>query len=201
MSKQPHFNLGRESRVFWRVPSLSPYRLLLAKIKKGATRKTVLAFLFGGSRREPVAISDRRPPEAAPLPGAAARLAELWHREGAPGAAAAEAAFGGGGGTPGAKRLLLTWTYGCGSKMGTQNGTLVNRNMDQNLRSPGGLILTHTHMAVVVKTNGIPFWDWCTTHFGQFFGDWDVHWGYGLLTHGRSKGCCIGECDVACDVW
>ena len=25
-------------------------------------------------------------------------------------------------------------------------GTLVNGKMDQNLRSPGGLILTHTHM-------------------------------------------------------
>ena len=32
--------------------------------------------------------------------------------------------------------------YDCGSKM----GTLVSGNVDQNLRSPGGLILTHTHM-------------------------------------------------------
>ena len=25
-----------------------------------------------------------------------------------------------------------------------------------------------------------------TTHFGLYFsGDWDVHWGYGLLTHGH----------------
>ena len=36
--------------------------------------------------------------------------------------------------------------YGCGSRIGTPNGTLVSGNMDQNLRSPGGLILTHTHM-------------------------------------------------------
>ena len=35
--------------------------------------------------------------------------------------------------------------YGCGSKIGTQNGTLVSGNMDQNLWSPRGLILTHTH--------------------------------------------------------
>ena len=28
---------------------------------------------------------------------------------------------------------------------------------------------------------GIPFWGKCTTYFG---GDWDVHWGYGTLTHG-----------------
>ena len=35
-----------------------------------------------------------------------------------------------------------------------------------------------------VKTNGIPFWGRCTTHFRTYFtGDWDVHWGYGLLTH------------------
>ena len=31
---------------------------------------------------------------------------------------------------------------GFGSKIGIQNGTLVNGNMDENLRSPGGLILT-----------------------------------------------------------
>ena len=34
---------------------------------------------------------------------------------------------------------------GCGSKICTQNGTLVNGNMEQHLRFPG-LILTHTHM-------------------------------------------------------
>ena len=43
--------------------------------------------------------------------------------------------------------LRLRFTpYGCGSKIGTQNGTLVNGTKDQNLRSPGGLVLTHTHM-------------------------------------------------------
>ena len=36
-----------------------------------------------------------------------------------------------------------------------------------------------------VKTNGIPFWGRCTTHFVYFSGDWDVHWGYGILTHGH----------------
>ena len=40
---------------------------------------------------------------------------------------------------------------GCGSTIGTQNGTLVNGNMDQNLWSPGGLILTHTHLVVIAK--------------------------------------------------
>ena len=30
----------------------------------------------------------------------------------------------------------------------------------------------------------IPFWDRCATHFRTYFrGDWDVHWGYGILTH------------------
>ena len=33
-----------------------------------------------------------------------------------------------------------------GSKIGAPNGTLVSRNMDQNLRSPGGFILTHTNL-------------------------------------------------------
>ena len=36
--------------------------------------------------------------------------------------------------------------FGCGSKIGTQNRTLVNGNMDLNLRSSGGLILTHPHL-------------------------------------------------------
>ena len=36
--------------------------------------------------------------------------------------------------------------YGCGSKIRAQNGTVVKGNVDRNLRSPGGLILTHTHM-------------------------------------------------------
>ena len=34
-------------------------------------------------------------------------------------------------------------TNGCGSKIGAQNGTLVSGHMDQNLRSPGAVILTH----------------------------------------------------------
>ena len=36
--------------------------------------------------------------------------------------------------------------FGRGSKICTQNGILVNGNMDQNLRCPGGLILTPTQM-------------------------------------------------------
>ena len=38
-----------------------------------------------------------------------------------------------------------------------------------------------------VKTHGIPFLDReFTTHFRTYFsGDWDVHWGYGILTHSR----------------
>ena len=35
-----------------------------------------------------------------------------------------------------------------------------------------------------VKTNGIPFWGRCTTHFRTYFsGAWDVHWGYDLGFH------------------
>ena len=41
---------------------------------------------------------------------------------------------------------LLVHPPGCGSKIGTPNGTLVSRNMDQNLCFfLGGLILTHAH--------------------------------------------------------
>ena len=32
----------------------------------------------------------------------------------------------------------------------------------------------------------VPFWDRCTTHFRTYFsGDWDVHWGYRVFTHGH----------------
>ena len=65
--------------------------------------------------------------------------------------AAAEVGFGVKGG--GAGTWCRSWpihygseVHGCGSKIGTQNGTLVSGNMDQNLWSAGGLILTHTHM-------------------------------------------------------
>ena len=44
----------------------------------------------------------------------------------------------------------------------------------------------HLHLAVVVKTNGIPFWGRCTTQV-YFRGDWDVHWAFGILTHGHLK--------------
>ena len=36
---------------------------------------------------------------------------------------------------------------GCGSKIGTPNGTLASGHMDQNLWPPGGLILTNTHVS------------------------------------------------------
>ena len=45
----------------------------------------------------------------------------------------------------------------------------------------------------------VPSWGRCTTHFGLFSGDWDVHWrygldvhwGYGLLTYGHLGVCCF----------
>ena len=42
--------------------------------------------------------------------------------------------------------VSLKRIHGCGSKIGTPNGTLVSGHLDQNLRFSGGLILTHTHM-------------------------------------------------------
>ena len=45
---------------------------------------------------------------------------------------------------------------GCGSKTGIPKWVaLVSGNMDQNLRNPSSLILSHCHLAWV-KTNGIP---------------------------------------------
>ena len=46
--------------------------------------------------------------------------------------------------------LPLRWSsqeiYGSGSKIGTQNETMVNGTKDKNLRFSGGLILTHSHI-------------------------------------------------------
>ena len=34
---------------------------------------------------------------------------------------------------------------------------------------------------------GIPFWG-STTHFRTYFsGDWEIHWGCGILTHGQMR--------------
>ena len=40
------------------------------------------------------------------------------------------------------------------SKTEFQNGTLVSGNMDQNLRNPSCLILSHTHMAFFCGNSG-----------------------------------------------
>ena len=37
----------------------------------------------------------------------------------------------------------------------------------------------------------VPFWGRCTTHLVYFSGDWDVHWGYGLWTHGHVLPFCL----------
>ena len=40
-------------------------------------------------------------------------------------------------------------------------------------------------MAVGQIRFGTPFWDRLLTRFRTYFsGDWDVHWGYGVFTHG-----------------
>ena len=43
-------------------------------------------------------------------------------------------------------RCETKYPCGCGSKNRYQNGTLVSGNMDQNLRNPSCLILSHTHV-------------------------------------------------------
>ena len=45
--------------------------------------------------------------------------------------------------------------HGCEPKIVNPNGTLVCVHMDQNLRFPGGLILTHTHMCYGQTTLGV----------------------------------------------
>ena len=45
----------------------------------------------------------------------------------------------------------------------------------------------NTDIAVVVKTNGSPFWLVAAPPMFRTYssGDWDVNWGYGILTHGH----------------
>ena len=50
------------------------------------------------------------------------------------------------GAASGSEHHQVAWGFGCGSKIGAQKGTLVNGNLDYNLRSPGCFILTHTHL-------------------------------------------------------
>ena len=46
----------------------------------------------------------------------------------------------------GAPGLLVCRNVAVAQKTGTQNGTLASGNMDQNLRNPSCLILSHTHV-------------------------------------------------------
>ena len=46
-------------------------------------------------------------------------------------------------------------------KTGTQNGTLVSGNMDQNLRNPSYLILSHTHIGSLCFDTQVLPWDTC----------------------------------------
>ena len=54
-----------------------------------------------------------------------------------------------GGRFPGLKKDATT--HGCGSRNRCQNGTLVSGNMDQNLRNPPCVILSHTHMGEIYR--------------------------------------------------
>ena len=49
-----------------------------------------------------------------------------------------------------------SWQMAVAQKLCTQNGALVNGHLDYNLRSCGGLILTHTQMMLVAALSGPP---------------------------------------------
>ena len=72
-----------------------------------------------------------------------------------------------GGGSP--KRHI----HGCGSKNRYQNGILASGNMDQNLRNPFCLILSHTHTYTHIQTYMLSL-GWLKHHlsgrFGELFG-------------------------------
>ena len=50
---------------------------------------------------------------------------------------------------------IYIYIHGCGSKNWYQNGTLVSGNMDQNLRNPSCLILSHTHIYIYMHIRRI----------------------------------------------
>ena len=47
--------------------------------------------------------------------------------------------------------LEANYPNGCGSKIGTQNGTLASGSMDRNLWPPVGLVLTHTQVMICLE--------------------------------------------------
>ena len=65
---------------------------------------------------------------------------------------------------------------GSPTKISFRKGTLILTSLLEDLQ-----------MSVVVKTKGIPYWlGGESTHFRTYFsGDWDVHRGYGILTHSQ----------------
>ena len=60
----------------------------------------------------------------------------------------------------GGRRYLHIYIYihGCGSKI--CNGTLANGHLDYKLRSPGGLILTHTHTSIPFNPRWLGEFQW-----------------------------------------
>ena len=52
-----------------------------------------------------------------------------------------------------------------------------SRDFSEPMNASVGEAWQFPAIAVVVKTNEIPFWGRCTTHFGA---DWDVHRGMGF---------------------
>ena len=88
------------------------------------------------------------------------------------------------------------------------NGISPNRNDFSHPCRPGSAasfgylvntfacLFTHTHidvyyLSIILSPFGhgskptVPFGDRCTTHFVYLGGDWDVHCGYGVWTHGH----------------
>ena len=60
------------------------------------------------------------------------------------------------------------------------------RLLQSNRASPPSFHLLQNIVYCCGSRPMVPFWGRCTTHFRTYFsGDWDVHWGYGILTHGH----------------
>ena len=83
-------------------------------------------------------------------------------------------------------------------------GAAFRRGPAATAQQPRGPAGASGHMAVGQNRFGMPCWGWCTTHFRTYFsGDWDVHWGYVILTHGHMGFKDIGQLEspqVLCHV-
>ena len=89
--------------------------------------------------------------------------------------------------------LLRTWRYArlppVARRLRSGGPALWASATNRHGEEPKPLGTFHVQETPWVKTVLVPFWGMCATYFRTYFsGDWDVHRGYGVLTHSHMRG-------------